>query len=109
METYRDVLRDCEQEYAYLISNNAIIVDGGERHVHISDFVVGTVEKRKVNRCLEKMPSTVSRLQENFPLHSKRCHLILFYYGFLCFLNLHTDEQMTVSPRPHHYQARLLL
>ena len=26
------------------------------------------------------------------PLHSKRCRLIPFYYGFLCFLNLHTDD-----------------
>ena len=60
METCRDVLRDCEQEYADVVSNNAITVDG-ERHVHISDFAVRTVEKRKVNRCLEKMPSTVSR------------------------------------------------
>ena len=43
-----------------VVSNNAVTVDG-ERHVHISDFAVGTIEKRKVNRCLEKMPSTVSR------------------------------------------------
>ena len=78
-------------EYADVVSNNAITVDG-ERHIHISDFAVGTVEKRKVNRCLEKMPSTVRRFQENCPLHSKRCHLILFYYGFLCFLHLLTND-----------------
>ena len=61
METCGDVLRDREQEYADLISNNVVTVDG-ECHVHISNFTVGTVEKRKVNRCLEKMPSTISRL-----------------------------------------------
>ena len=110
METCRDVLRDSEQEYADVVSNNAITVDG-ERHIHISDFAVGTVEKRKVNRCLEKMPSTVSRSQENCPLHSKRCRLIPFYYGFLCFLNLHIDdsELKTAQLPTRNYQARLLL
>ena len=91
METCRDVLRDSEQEYADVVSNNVVTVDG-ECHVHILDFAIGTIEKRKVNRCLEKMPSTVSRSQENRPLHSKRCRLIPFYYGFLCFLNLHIDD-----------------
>ena len=61
METCRDVPRDREQEYADVVSNNVVTMDG-ERHVHISDFAVGTVEKRKVNNYLEKMPSTMSRL-----------------------------------------------
>lgn len=91
MDTSRDVLRDREQEFEALVSNNAVIVDG-ERYVHISDFAEGTVVKRKVNRCLEKMPSTVSRIEEKCPLHSKRCRLIRFYYGFLCFLHLLTED-----------------
>ena len=44
METCRDVLRDREQEYADVVSNNIVTVDG-ECHVHISDFAVDTVEK----------------------------------------------------------------
>jgi len=53
METCRDVLRDREKEYVDVVSNNALTVDG-ECHVHILDFAVRTVEKRKVNRFLDR-------------------------------------------------------
>lgn len=80
-----------DREYADKVSANVIMLDG-ERYVHISDFSAETVVKRKVNRCLEKMPSFVSRKVLKCPIHSKRCRLLRYLYGFLCFLHLLTED-----------------
>lgn len=70
INTYRVVLDEREQEYADIISGNVIMFDG-ERYVHPSGFSIDKVMKRKVNRCLEKMPSLVSRVEDKCPIHSK--------------------------------------
>ena len=41
---------------------------------------------------LEKMPTFVTRVEEKCPIHSKKCRLLLFLYGFLSFLHLLSDE-----------------
>ena len=89
IETNRSYLAEREREYADRVSANAIMFDG-ERYVHLSDFLADAVVKRKLNRCLEKMPSFVSRVEEKCPMHSKKCRLLRFMYGFVCFLHLLT-------------------
>ena len=64
----------------------------GERYVHPSDIATDKVMKRRLNRCLEKMPNFVTRVEEKCPIHSKKCQLLLFLYGFLSFLHLLSDE-----------------
>ena len=91
IETNKSYLDEREREYADRVSANAIMFDG-ERYVHLSDFSADAVVKRKLNRCLEKMPSFVSRVEEKCPMHSKKCRLLQFMYGFVCFLHLLTED-----------------
>ena len=34
----------------------------------------------------------MTRVEEKCPIHSKKCQLFLFIFGFLCFLHLLSDE-----------------
>ena len=96
IDSCRGFLEVPEQEFVNIFSPNAVIVDG-EQYVHISEFSADAVVKRKVNRCLEKLPSFVSRTVEKCPMHSKRCRLVRFMYGFLCYLHLLTEEGDTAE------------
>ncbi len=91
IETNRSYLEDHEREYADRVGADAVMLDS-ERYVHISNFSADPVVKRRLNRCLEKLPSFVIRVEEKCPAHSKRCRLLRELYGFLCFLHLLIED-----------------
>lgn len=92
LNSCRPVLADRQQEYEDTFGGvNSLIFDG-ERYVHVSDFSGDKVAKRRLNRCIEKLPSFASRVEEKCPVHSKKCRLLRFSYGFLVFLLLLTED-----------------
>ncbi|MCO5556445.1 hypothetical protein L7F22_009994 [Adiantum nelumboides] len=91
IETNRFYLEDQEREYADRVCADAVLLNN-ERYVHIFNFSTDPIVKRKLNRCLEKLPSSVVRGQDICPAHSKRCRLVSEAYGFLCFLHLLVED-----------------
>ncbi|MCO5551379.1 hypothetical protein L7F22_004881 [Adiantum nelumboides] len=57
IETNMFYLEDREREYADRVCADAVLLDN-ERYVHISNFSADPVVKRKLNRCLEKLPNS---------------------------------------------------
>lgn len=91
IETNRFYLEDQKREYAERVCADAVLLHN-ERYVHISNFSADPVVKRKLNRCLEKLPSSVVSTQDICPAHSKRCRLVSEAYGFLCYLHLLVED-----------------
>ena len=58
MNNFRNILDERQQEYEEIVQGNLVMFDG-ERYVHPSDIATDKVMKRRLNRCLEKMPNFV--------------------------------------------------
>lgn len=90
MNSSRVYLSDNEQEFANLVNANLNLL-ADERYIHPNDFST-EVLKRRINRCLEKFPKHAIRVEASCPIHLKKCRLLQYSFGFICYLHLLTEE-----------------
>ncbi|MCO5583456.1 hypothetical protein L7F22_037367 [Adiantum nelumboides] len=92
---------DCSFEYLQthlqqydeaVIGYNSMTVDG-MRYVHPANLDPDKSASRTLNCCLEKCPSNALLVQARCMKHFKKCCLVEFYHGFVCYLYLQTDGE----------------
>ncbi|MCO5551307.1 hypothetical protein L7F22_004807 [Adiantum nelumboides] len=84
------------QQYEAVICDNTITVDG-MRYVHPANLDPDKSASRRLNRCLEKCPSNALLVQDRCVKHSKKCRLVEFYHGFVCYMYLQTVGESETS------------
>lgn len=92
MNCSRTILEDRMREYEEIVSGNMVTKDTSEQYIHPLDIAKEKSMQRMLYRCFEKFPDSAIAVEEKCPVHSKKCRILQFNYGFLCFLHLLSED-----------------